>query len=56
MDALADTQSQSPSPSPPPPLGQLLAGERERQGMSRADVAQRLHMSTWQVEALETGD
>jgi cytoskeleton protein RodZ len=44
------------SPSPPLPLGQVLAAERERQGMSRADVAQRLHMSAWQVEALETGD
>lgn len=48
--AAADTQS------PPLPLGQVLASERERQGLSRAEVAQRLHMSTWQVEALETGD
>jgi len=37
-------------------LGQTLAAERERQGLSRADAAQRLHMSAWQVEALETGD
>jgi cytoskeleton protein RodZ len=49
MDAAADQSS-------PLPLGQVLAAERERQGLSRADVAQRLHMSTWQVEALETGD
>ncbi len=34
----------------------MLADERERQGLSRADIAQRLHMSAWQVEALETGD
>jgi cytoskeleton protein RodZ len=50
MDAAAEPQS------PPLPLGQVLAAERERQGLSRADVAQRLHMSTWQIEALETGD
>ncbi|MGZ5071703.1 MAG: RodZ domain-containing protein [Usitatibacter sp.] len=37
-------------------LGQTFAAERERQGLSRADAAQRLHMSAWQVEALETGD
>ncbi|HEY2630309.1 MAG TPA: helix-turn-helix domain-containing protein [Usitatibacter sp.] len=37
-------------------LGQMLAAERERQGLSRADAAQRLHMSAYQVEALETGD
>lgn len=36
--------------------GVLLAAERERQGLSRADIAQRLHMSAWQVEALESGD
>lgn len=41
---------------PPVPLGQLLAAERERHGMSRADAAQRLHMSAWQIEALEIGD
>ena len=38
------------------PLGQVLAAERERQGLARADVAQRLHMSPSQVEALEVGD
>jgi len=36
-------------------LGQTLAAERERQGLSRSDAAQRLHMSAWQIEALETG-
>ena len=40
----------------PRSLGQTLAAERERQGLSRADVAQRLHMSAYQVEAIETGD
>jgi len=39
-----------------PSLGQALAAERERQGLSRAEVGQRLHMSSWQVEALEAGD
>src|SRR5437764_12859704 len=38
------------------PVGQMLAAERERQGLSRLDIAQRLHMSAYQVEALETGD
>ena len=52
MDAYADAQT----PAPIPPLGRLLSDERERQGLSRADVAQRLHMSPWQIEALETGD
>lgn len=37
-------------------LGQVLSGERERQGLSRAEVAQRLHWSPLQVEAMETGD
>ena len=37
-------------------LGQTFSSERERQGLSRADAAQRLHMSAWQVEALEGGD
>ncbi|HEX4331524.1 MAG TPA: RodZ domain-containing protein [Usitatibacter sp.] len=37
-------------------LGQTLATERERQGLSRGDAAQRLHMSAYQIEALETGD
>jgi cytoskeleton protein RodZ len=38
------------------PLGQVFAAERERQGLSRAEAAQRLHMSAWQIEALEGGD
>src|SRR5712691_10660591 len=38
------------------PVGKMLGAERERQGLSRLDVAQRLHMSAYQVEALETGD
>lgn len=37
-------------------LGQTLAAERERQGLSRSDAAQRLHMSAYQIEALETAD
>jgi cytoskeleton protein RodZ len=40
----------------PRTVGQTLAAERERQGLSRPDVAQRLHMSAYQIEALETGD
>jgi cytoskeleton protein RodZ len=52
VDAVSDnTESAAPAT-----LGQTLAAERERQGMSRADVAQRLHMSAWQVEALEGGE
>ena len=39
----------------PAPLGEVLARERERQGLSRSEVAQRLHMSASQVEALEAG-
>jgi cytoskeleton protein RodZ len=38
------------------PLGAIFADERERQGLSRADVAQRLHMSPSQIEAVEAGD
>ncbi|QJR15704.1 RodZ domain-containing protein [Usitatibacter palustris] len=40
----------------PRTLGALLVAERERQALSRTDVAQRLHMSVSQVEALEGGD
>jgi cytoskeleton protein RodZ len=40
----------------PRTVGQTLAAERERQGLSRADVAQRLHMSAYQIEALENAD
>ena len=51
MDAAADSPVNAA-----PTLGQALAAEREKQGLSRADVAQRLHMSAYQVEALESGD
>jgi cytoskeleton protein RodZ len=40
----------------PKPLGRVLAEERERQGLSRTEVAQRMHISARQVESLETGD
>src|SRR5512142_1919341 len=40
----------------PASLGATLGAERERQGLSRADIAHRLHMSPAQVEALEIGD
>ena len=36
----------------PATLGAILGAERERQGLSRADVAHRLHMSPVQVESL----
>ena len=52
MEAVAD----SAQPAESVTLGERLAREREQQGLSRADVAQRLHMSAWQVEALEAGD
>lgn len=45
-----------PEAATPASPGGLLAAERERQGLSRADVAQRVHMSVSQIEALETGD
>ena len=50
MEAVADNARD------PRPLGQLFADERERQGLTRAEMAQRLHMSPWQIEALEGGD
>ncbi|MBK7659842.1 MAG: helix-turn-helix domain-containing protein [Betaproteobacteria bacterium] len=53
MDNGAETAvPQGGAPSP----GAILAAERERQGLSRADIAQRLHMSVMQIEALELGD
>ncbi len=55
MDAAADTAGH-PEPAEVRSPGQVLAAERERQGLSRADVAQRLHLRPWQVEALETDD
>jgi cytoskeleton protein RodZ len=51
VDAVSENDSKAPRT-----LGQTLTAERERLGLSRADVAQRLHMSAWQIEALETGD
>jgi cytoskeleton protein RodZ len=45
VDAHAESQVRSP--------GRILATERERQGLEPADIAQRLHMSVSQVEALE---
>jgi len=45
-----------PEEAPRKTLGQTLSAERERQGLSRADAAQRLHMSAYQIEAIETGD
>ena len=42
--------------SPPPTLGGILAAERERQGLTRAEVAQRLHMSASQIQAIEDGE
>lgn len=53
MDAAAEN---APMPDAQRSPGALLASERERQGLSRADIAQRLHMSASQVEALESGD
>jgi cytoskeleton protein RodZ len=38
------------------PLGRILAQERERQGLSRTEVAHRLHMSANQIEAIESGE
>ncbi|MFZ3323126.1 MAG: helix-turn-helix domain-containing protein [Usitatibacter sp.] len=53
MEAEAELQ---PEEAPRKTLGQTLSAERERQGLSRADAAQRLHMSAYQIEAIETGD
>jgi cytoskeleton protein RodZ len=50
MDTVENAAPDAGSPGP------LLAAERERQGLSRTDIAQRLHMSVSQVEALEIGD
>jgi cytoskeleton protein RodZ len=55
VESVADN-ADSVEPPPPRSLGQTLAAERERQGLSRSDVAQRLHMSAYQIEAIETGD
>ncbi len=53
IDLISESPEAKEAPSSP---GAILAAERERQGLSRADVAQRLHMSVSQVEALEVGD
>ena len=50
MDAADNTAAGTRS------LGEMLAAERERQGLGRNDIAQRLHMSGYQIEALEKGD
>src|SRR4051812_20907846 len=52
MDHAADNDTREDTP----PLGALLAEGREHHGLSRNEVAQRLHMSPSQVEALENGD
>ena len=52
----AEAVAENADNTAPRSLGQTLAAERERQGLSRADVAQRLHMSAYQIEAIENGD
>ena len=49
-----ETAPDNPAPDVTP--GQVLAEARERQGLSRTEIAQRLHMSPSQIEALETGE
>lgn len=53
MDSVSDTTAPATPAGTP---GAILAAERERQGLARGDIAQRLHMSVSQVEALEAGD
>ncbi len=53
IDSVSDGTARAQAPRTP---GAILAAERERQGLARADVAQRLHMSVSQVEALEAAD
>jgi cytoskeleton protein RodZ len=53
MEATTDSTGTDEAPRSP---GAILAAERERQGLSRTDMAQRLRMSVLQVEALETAD
>lgn len=48
MEAHAAQPTRSP--------GKILAEERERQGLGPAEIAQRLRMSPWQVQALEADD
>jgi cytoskeleton protein RodZ len=49
-------ETSTTEPAAPRSPGAILAAERERQGLARADVAQRLHMSASQIEALEQAD
>ncbi|HET7730280.1 MAG TPA: RodZ domain-containing protein, partial [Usitatibacter sp.] len=50
MDSTEDNPQEAASP------GRTLATARERHGLSRTEVAQRLHMSAHQIEALESDD
>jgi cytoskeleton protein RodZ len=52
----AEATPDRPKAATPRTSGALLAAERERQGLSRADIAQRLHISVAQIEALEKSD
>jgi cytoskeleton protein RodZ len=49
-------ETSTTGPAAPRSPGAILAAERERQGLARADIAQRLHMSASQIEALEQAD
>jgi len=53
MESVAENTEREEAPRSP---GAILAAERERQGLARADIAQRLHMSVSQIEALEAAD
>lgn len=53
IDSVSDGTGRAQAPRTP---GAILAAERERQGLARADIAQRLHMSVTQIEALEAAD
>ena len=53
MESVAENTERQEAPHSP---GAILAAERERQGLARSDIAQRLHMSVSQIEALEAAD
>jgi cytoskeleton protein RodZ len=53
MESVAENTERQEAPRSP---GAILAAERERQGLARSDIAQRLHMSVSQIEALEGAD
>jgi len=53
MESVAEDTRREEAPRSP---GAILAAERERQGLARTDIAQRLHMSVSQIEALEAAD